>query len=225
MKNLHFILITISIIGFSCELDPCECEPSNQTGEIILQPGAEEGKDAFVENYPYDEYRNRNFGDSEELSAISWTSGGEPFVVRSFIDFNLDTLPDTVTIDSVKLSLFVYGNEWHGYGHDTLGGSNEFYLQKVISSWDEHSVTWNNQPEITQLNQVLLASSNHPFQDCYRVDITELAKDIHENPSESFGLMLSLRYEVGYRRVFFASSDVEEEHKRPKLEIYYSVEK
>ncbi len=192
--------------------------------EIVLQPGPDEGKDSFIEDYPYGDYRNRSFGDSEEFSAISWTSSGTPFVTRSFIDFNITSIPENAFIDSAKISLFAHGNTAHGFGHDPLSGSNEFYLQRVITSWEENSVTWNNQPECTTMSQKTLPESTIQFQDYYRIDITDLVKDMHETPSQSFGLMLSLITEEGFRRVFFASSDVIDESKRPKLEIYYSIE-
>ena len=94
----------------------------------------------------------------------------------------------------------------------------------MITSWEENSVTWNNQPEFTTMSQKTLPESTIQFQDYYRIDITDLVKDMHETPSQSFGLMLSLITEEGFRRVFFASSDVIDESKRPKLEIYYSIE-
>ena len=133
--------------------------------EIVLQPGPDEGKDSFIEDYPYDDYRNRSFGDSEEFSAISWTSSGTPFVTRSFIDFNITTIPENALIDSAKISLYVHGNTAHGDGHASLTGSNEFQLQRVISDWEENSVTWNNQPETTTLNQKTLPESTNQFQD------------------------------------------------------------
>jgi hypothetical protein len=62
------------------------------------------------------------------------------------------------------------------------------------------------------------------MQDYIDIDVTELVKDIYENPEESHGFMLRLKYEYDYRRMFFATSDVGDPQKRPKLDIFYKVD-
>lgn len=190
---------------------------------LIMQPGPSEGTDAFVEDYPEGDYRNRNFGDTEELSAISWTSSGLPFLTRSFLDFDFSAIPENAMIDSAKISLFAHGSVAHGDGHAALEGTNEFFLERVITEWDEHTITWNNQPETTTLSQRLVPASSDQYQD-YTINVTELVRDIYQSPSESYGFRISLRTEEVYKRVFFATSDIPEENRRPKIEIYYTVE-
>jgi hypothetical protein len=190
---------------------------------IVFQPGPEEGKDAFIEDYPYNNYQNRNWGKSEEWSAISWTAYGTPFVVRSLIDFNFDAIPPNVIIVSAELSLFAHGNIGHKWGHDPLTGSNACYLLRVISEWQEDSVTWNTQPPVTEENRALIPQSDSTMQNYIGIDVTDLVRDCYNHPEESFGLMLRLVEEEGYRRMFFASSDIPDPAKRPKLEVYYTV--
>lgn len=218
MNKLIWLILLVFMLGYSCKKDKLHTE----TFLITLQPDSIDGKDAWIEDYPYENYRNRNWGKSEGLPAISWTAGGIPLFVRSLIDFNFDTIPSNVTIDSAKLSLFAHGTEGHGYHHETLGGSNECYIQSIIENWYEDSVTWNTQPLTTDLNQVLIPKSDNSSQDYIRIDITELVKDIYKNPAESFGFMLRLKNENSYMKMMFAASDVKDENKRPKLEIYYS---
>lgn len=195
---------------------------SDSLHHIVFQPGPDEGKDAFVEDYPFNDYPNKNWGGSEEWSAISWTAYGTPFVVRSFIDFNFEIIPADAVIVNAKLSLYAHGNDLHKMGHDPLTGSNACYLQRVISEWDEYLVTWNTQPLTTEENQVMLPESVSTMQNYTDIDVTGLVQDIHNHPQESFGFMLRLIEEEGYRRMFFASSDVEDPAKRPKLEIHYT---
>jgi hypothetical protein len=223
MKKVLALLIPIVLIFMdSCKKD-CDC-PLLVSHVVTLQPNSVKGKDAFIEDYPFEDYRNKNWGNSEELAAISWTSGGTPYIVRSFIDFNFDTIPAKAIIDSVKLSLYAHGNIGHGFGHDTIDGSNECYLQRVIEEWDEDLITWNTQPQTTELNQVLIPKSDRTMQNYVSINITCLVKDIYNNIDESHGLMLRLKNEDGLRRrMFFATSDIEEHQKRPKLEIYYSI--
>ena len=59
------------------------------------------------------------------------------------------------------------------------------------------------------------------MQDYIGIDVTPLVRAYHNNPSESYGFLIRLQNEYDYRRMAFASSDAEEEHKRPKLEVYY----
>ena len=61
------------------------------------------------------------------------------------------------------------------------------------------------------------------MQDYIGIDISDLVRDIYNSPTESFGFMLRLKREDGYRRMFFATSDVDEENMRPKLDIYYTL--
>jgi hypothetical protein len=196
---------------------------SDSVNVIVFQPGPEEGIDAFIEDFPYNNYQNRNWGKSEEWSAISWTAYGTPFVVRSLIDFNFIMIPQNAIILSAKISLFTHGNKEHKWGHDPLTGSNACYLLRVISKWDEDSVTWNTQPLVTEENRALIPQSDSAMQNYIGIDVTDLVRDCYNHPEESFGLMLRLVEEEGYRRMFFASSDIPDPSKRPKLEVCYTV--
>jgi hypothetical protein len=213
----------MATVAVSCEEENDDNRFPKESFNVTLQPDATNGKDAFVEDYPFDNYSNRNWGDMVEFSAISWTSQGTPFVVRSLIDFNFDAIPSNATVDSAKLSLYSYSTPGHGAGHDPLTGSNECYLQRIISSWEEDTVTWNTQPDVTDLNRVLIMQSTTTMQDYEEIDVTDLVRDILNDRDNSFGFMLRLVNESGYRRMLFATSDVAEAHKRPKLEINYTV--
>ena len=219
MKKINYLFLAIVLTSVIA----CEGDNGNDSFVISFQPDAIGGKDAFIEDYPFDNYRNRNWGTSEEFSAISWTDDGTPFVVRSLIDFNFDAVPINATIDNAKLSLYAFGNDGHGVGHDTLSGSNECYLQRIISDWDEDLVTWNTQPDVSDANRILIPGSNSGMQDYIGINVTDLVRDIINDRENSNGLMLRLRNETGFRRMFFATSDTEEEQKRPKLDVYYSI--
>lgn len=223
MKKLVYLFFFVLLIASSL----ISCCPNNPTPTpkstfVTLQPGPTQGKDAFVQDYPPLGYDNMNFGDSIEFSAISWTSNGYPWVERSFIDFNFNIIPSNAIIDSAFLSLYAYGDTGHGMGHSTLGGTDECYLQRVTSRWVEDSITWNNQPSTTDIDEAVLPESDSAMQDYLHIDVTNLVRDIHENMSDSYGFMLRLKYEEGYRRMMFSSSDIADPTKRPKLVIYYT---
>lgn len=223
MKKLNYLILLGVIVFF------ISCQPMNNNLPspvvVTLQPDSAQGKDAMVEDYPPYGYNDMNFGNSVEFAAISWTAnGGIPFVERSFINFNFDTIPSNATIDSARLSLYAYEDVGHGTGHSTLGGTNECFLQRVTGKWEENTITWNNQPPTTTVDQVVLPESDSAMQNYLNINVTNLVRDIHENMADSYGFMLRLEYEnAGYRRMFFASSDVPEAAKRPKLVIYYTL--
>ncbi len=185
---------------------------------LVLRPNAEDGKDATIGNY-YD-YVDRNFGTYEEFTANAWTTGGNETTLRSLIEFDLSLLPDDAIIVDAQLYLYVSENTTHGPGHSQLSGSNECILQRITSSWDENTVTWNTQPSTTEENQVVLPASEYDMQD-YVVDVSNLIIDIIDNPTSGFGFMLRLNEESYYRRMLFASSDHSNDSLHPKLVITY----
>jgi hypothetical protein len=112
-------------------------------------------------------------------------------------------------------------------------------LQKVISPWQEHEVTWEKQPETSTENQVFIpriyyitdASCNcivPPVSET--VDITELLMP-DASGTMPHGMLLKLVKEEYPDWLRFASSDYEmlttsnqEFEKRwPKLEIFYTL--
>lgn len=225
MKNSLLVITVLSCMLFACNKDNNNDDDNSgpQSYVVTLQPGVSNGIDALIEDYPYNNYRNKNWGDYDCFMAKSWTASGAPLVIRSFIDFNFDTIPVNAIIDSARLSLYAYGNDNQGYGHDTLSGSNACYLQRVINYWLEHGVTWNTQPMTTEENMLLIPKSHTTMQDYTNLDMTALVRDTYNNPDESFGFMIRLKDEVDYRQMTFGSSDAENPSRRPKLVIYYTV--
>jgi hypothetical protein len=101
-------------------------------------------------------------------------------------------------------------------------GSNSCYVQRVTSTWDEGTVTWNTQPTTTTANQVSLPGSNGvQFNyDVVDLNITSLLQDIiNQPPASRYGIMVRLQTEATYRSIVFASSDYSNAAKRPKLRL------
>jgi len=205
MKNLiaYFNVFQIILLLVSSTLI------SQET--IILQPGPAEGKDAMVRTLnPY-----QNWGDNEDLFVAAWTYNGDFGITRIVFNFDLSIIPDSSEIENAYLSLYYNPT----CGHEGHGGSNESYLSRITSPWEENTVNWNNQPDITIQNQVLLPSSTSPDQDYINIDVTSLVIDMINNEENSHGFMLQLLNEDVYRSLIFASSDHPIENLHPKLEI------
>jgi gliding motility-associated-like protein len=187
---------------------------------ITLQPGGQCGKDAIL--HGLDSERNTNYGNNAQLPAVAWTFSGTPGTIRGVVEFNLSSIPANAVINSAYLSLYAWGQN-NGLGqHSSLSGSNIGWIQRVTTMWDEQTVTWNTQPSTTSQNQVVLHESNSPNEDYLNMDVTALVQDMLDNPSSSFGFLISEQVESYYRRLNFCSSDHTDPARRPKLVITYT---
>lgn len=190
---------------------------------LTLQPGSE-GKDAYINSL----FPNAIGGLSNDFCVMAWTNSSNPVTVRSMIDFDLSAIPQGSTIKSAYLSLYNNPTSVNNSGkhsdyatYGSIGADNATYLKRVTSNWDESTISWNTQPTTTSINQVLIPSSTDIHQDYPNIDVTKLIKDIYNNKSTSFGMMLQLRTEAYYRGLIFASGDNADPTKRPKLVINY----
>lgn len=184
-------------------------------------------KDALVSYIanPYDSSSQyTNYGSYSINRTLRWTNSGYAQTQRSLIDFDFSDLPENVHI--VSASLFFYGTGQH-YTDITQGSStyksNAGYLYRILSPWNEDSVTWKylvDSITYTTSNYASLSNSITKSQD-YDVDITGLVRDMLNYPSESHGLLLKLANEIPYTKMDFRSSDYTVASDRPKLELVY----
>jgi TATA-box binding protein (TBP) (component of TFIID and TFIIIB) len=211
LLNLYFVLFISVILNTHTA--------SSQT-TLILQPNAEEGKDAHVNsNFP-----NTNYQDNAGVYSAAWTWSGSHGDVRSFIQFDLSTIPEGATITSAELSLYNDpGNTlvMTSGAHSNLTSSNKSYISRLTSSWDESTVCWNNQPNFTIEDQIILEQSTEPNQDYTDMDVLDMVQYMVDYPEEDYGFVLRLQNEEHYAALIFASSDNEDTINRPKLVITY----
>ncbi len=193
----------------------------NSQTTLVLQPGDSLGKDALL--HGLSSQINNNYGSNGQLAASAWTFSGIPGVVRSVLEFDLSSVPNGATIDSAFLSLYAWDSNAGLGQHSTLSGSNECWIQRITSSWDESTVTWNDQPTTTIINQVAMAASTIPTQDYLDIDVTNLVQDMLDNPSSSFGFLIRLQNESYHRQMNFASSDHDKRTLHPKLVVNYTA--
>ncbi len=201
----------------------------DQNNDIFtLQPGPDDGKDANI----YSHQPDRNYGsplsDNPHDAAYSiiidsWTRDAGIYIHRSLLSFNLENITDANKISKAYLSLYFDSTTYHwdaaGFGNY---GQNEAVIQRITESWEEHIVTWNNQPATTNLNQVFLPQSQSQTQDYLNIDVTLLVKDMIAHPNTSDGFMIKLLNEGSiYHSLVFASSDNFNPSKHPKLTIEY----
>ena len=183
---------------------------------IVLQPGGMQGKDAVVRSSSV----NNNFGDQQSNTVYTWTDNSTLSLKRAFLEFDLSVLPTNANISSAKLSLYYNPLDFYeSFNYHT--GTNNLFIERVTSSWDENTITWNNQPLTTTANRVNVPPSTSGTQDYLDIDVTNLVSDMHD--LGNFGFLIKMEDELNYYKgVIFASSDHPLEYLHPKLEITYS---
>ncbi len=185
---------------------------------ITIVPNAATGKDAMIELR--NSTVNSNFGNNVDFATWSWTLTGEPTITRSLIEFQLPTLPQGATMTSAKLSLKCNTTSSIPQLHS---GANSSILKRITGTWNESTVTWNNQPSATNNNQVFLNASTSNNQDYNDIEIIGLVNDAKAANQTAIGLSLSLVDENDYRSLIFASSDHVDAAKRPSLKICFTL--
>ena len=175
---------------------------------VTLQPDAIEGKDAYV----MDIFPEDNFGDVTFLSVGVYTV---PFA-RSYLQFDLSPVPPEAVILDANLGLHYDSS----YGLTSL----PIGLYEVTESWEEGTITWNNQPasssEAVDI-QIIPASQTNDF---VYWQIGNLVKGWQEGSIANYGIHLKDTDESSDDGgVDFFSSDWLTANQRPKLIIEFYI--
>lgn len=155
-----------------------------------------------------------------QITIASWTAGGITHHWRSFIKFDYSSIPVNATILNARLSLYATPTPFQGNGVDAhFGTSNACYIQRVTSSWNTSTISWNNQPSSVTTNQTIIPQSTSSFQNNLDMDVTSLIRDMLTNGNNGFAV--KLQTEVIYNVRQYASSYESNSSIRPKLVITY----
>ncbi len=215
IQALRVLFVGIFLLPFlfSCNKEAqCDCMMDSVKVARIFQPDGALGKDAIVESIA----PNQNFGTDGLMGTFSWTTGGLFSHSRGLISFDLTSIPAGTSIKKAVLSLY-----WIKYGNLTEHtGENAFSIFRINQPWNETTVTWNNQPQVSRADSIVVTKSTSVTQ-TYHVDVTSYIQGMVNNPSGNYGLLLKLNTEIPYKLVVVASSDYADEGKRPKLIVYY----
>ena len=180
MKKVFLLLILMLIIltGFSTEVKT-----------LVLQPGPLDGYDAYINTaFPNEP------GWDKGLLVTAWTLGGFPFVGKSLLRFDLSELSALDSIIDARLNLY-FDPEGSWPEHS---GDNQAYIRRITTPWDHMTVTWNDQPAVTNESAVYLPPSVLPQQDYTDIDITDFVTLWSSNQDQNFGIMVSLVTQYPY---------------------------
>jgi gliding motility-associated-like protein len=161
---------------------------------------------------------NNNYATAVQNAAycIPGTMGGLN-VNRALIRFDWSFLPECAHIVDARLDLYALGPSGTLSGHTI--GNNEAILLRINQNWNINTVTWNNQPNTSSANQVVLASSTSATQDYLNIDVTQLV--ITMQNVGNYGFLLRQVNETVTRAMLFCSANTSNPSKFPILRITY----
>lgn len=155
-------------------------------------------KDSFVdEGSPL-----QNFGGLSSLTVRSLQN----FNARSFVQFNLPSLPSSAIITKALLQLTPI----------TLPGSRVYEASRVTGSWDESTLDWSNQPGAVLTGGGVLNANMMVF------DVTSDVIDFYSG-TQNYGWRISDQTEdslVVYEAIFGSSESL----LKPRLSIEYTYD-
>ncbi|HMU48048.1 MAG TPA: DNRLRE domain-containing protein [Chitinophagaceae bacterium] len=164
---------------------------------------------------------NQSGSGSPDIPVEAWTSGGNPYTVRSLLKFDLSTIPSTATIISANLYLYSYPSPTlnGNFTDANFGTANSFTVQQVTGNWSPGSTTWFNQPAATTTNQVVVPHTTQSTLDL-DLDVKNMISSMVN--TNNYGFLLKLQAETIYNsRIFVSSYNTTYPTKRPKLVIVY----
>ncbi len=168
-------------------------------------------QDAYVAEF----YPDTNFGCSPYLFTNRFQGCGD--IYRTYIKFDLcsmicNQIPPNSCIRYACLWFPLYRNEVPICG-------NTLYVYRVIQDWEEHCITWNNQP-ITALipdGSTFVA----PDDQYVHIDITDLVNWWYNGLYPNFGLQLRCDEDFDSLLAFFSREYPNSDY-WPRLTVWYS---
>lgn len=173
--------------------------------------------DVYISNFP----GSPTSPDEIDFCSGQWTIGGVPAAYRTFFQFDFSSIPAGSIINSASLNLYYPDtNSWSNAPDQSLTNTNTSLLQRVLSSWNESTILWSNQPSVTSFNGDTLPESISPTQDYLNIDVTNMVQAMVD--SGNYGFSVRLKIEQQYARLFFASGDNPDSTQHPLIEITYT---
>jgi hypothetical protein len=196
---------------------------TSQTIAFTSQPSPANSKDSFISSF----IPNTNHGTVNYMGPYAGTDGGVNNLNRTFIAFDLSSIPTNAIVDSAFLNLYYsqavidifYQASTYFDGHV---GDTRFWVQKITQPWSASTITWNNQPTTTVINQIGVPVHTSKTQN-YKIDVKTFVQDMVLNPVNNHGFMLKLQNETPYTLVALTSSDDANPNIRPKIQVFYRL--
>ncbi len=218
-------VVEIDLFGYKVWEDPAVAVIADQTTylepvltpaslvTITIQPGPTDGKDALVSTYS----PNTNYGNG----VIIDVGNNDVAILRTFLEFDLDAHNYSVPVDAVvvdaELWLDLYSTP---YEEEDI----EVTLHRVMTKWEEDTITWNSQPDYSteaEASQTLFVGEKGWIV----WDIGDLFQDWVYGTIPNYGMVLKDTDETSNNTIgYFHSSEYPTDpNKRPKLVVSFYI--
>ena len=187
---------------------------------LTIQPGPIEGKDSYVSsltpgfNYGSNDYLAIGQSIFSTLGVYRANFVFESYNLNSFLQFDLNTLPEDSVVVSAVLKLFQTASL------DTSGLI--IGVHQITQVWEENIITWNNQPDyLTSAESTVTVPIF--INGWLSWDITSLVQGWTNGSIANYGIALqkdSMMMEIIYINCY-SSDYAGNPTLRPKLEITY----
>lgn len=209
-------ILTIALVGGLLLLATIA---SASAETITIQPGPEDGKDAFVTStYPdatnYHAFLNTTKDDL--LTAGYWYGGATWY--KSFLKFDVSEIPAGSTINSAELKLYNSAAE-------SLYTATALSVARLTSDWSEDNVSWNNQPGFLNYPASGIWVYGSGLNNWHNWNVIWHVQDWVDGTAPNYGFILEQIYPVEdsyYVKEFFSSDYMADPSLRPKLVVDYT---
>jgi hypothetical protein len=153
-----------------------------------------------------------NFGSQGYL--ITLDHYNEPW--RSYLRFNLSSLPDGAIIDSATLSLYAY--------QIPFPSPTVLIYHDFGNTWVESVLTWNNQAYPTGINLTAEDTKTVSYTGWWNWSIKNMIENSTQNGYGNISILMKTPETYGgYREANFYSREYSDSTKRPNLTITYTL--
>ena len=182
-----------------------------QKHEITIQLDENDGQDASVLAFhPYG-----NYGQEVTLGVGSNLNPYQNLIYRSYLQFDLEKIPQEACLLEAKLGLF-----FNSDGKPEQPA--EIHAYPVLEEWQEDTLTWDSQPEIASESCSFATVPASLTMDFVWWDITSIVQDWHNYIADNHGIVLKDPEEESIDGgKGFASSESEIDPQHPRLIVKY----
>ncbi len=106
--------------------------------------------------------------------------------------------------------------------YDSPKTNQEFEAYRVLSEWNEHNLTWINQPDFAEKSSFTTTIQSGPSPKWVCWEITEDVRKWHAGTASNYGTMIKIKNEINASdqvASFYPSETTQEKELAPKLKI------
>ena len=180
---------------------------------------------------PWDRDDNTNYaGKSTALQSLIWTVSGTPCIGRFYIYFDLLDYTHTKKPLIENIDLYLYAHPT--FENHSSDKTNRHVFNRVISSWEETTLTWDCQPVIAETTNFITdhipGTIDEPRKDNYVFNLNNILLEKGKLREDYKGISCRPYPEDlsdYYRRITFAGRMIGNEALCPKLKVVYKLPK